>query len=90
MKPLKYVICRSVVWHGEIHPKTIESYFTGFNGESTTWDIWEEGYRAAILLPKGVANTLASKLHNGDPNHNYWISSQAEIEAHLHIRGCTL
>ena len=85
--PKKYVICRSsVVRPGDPYPRTIQELFTGFSGETTTWGIWDVGFRASILLPKGVAKTLSSSMHKGDPHHNYWITDQETLAVELHIK----
>ncbi len=85
--PKKYIICRSAVARpGENFPRTIQSFFTGFSVETTTWGIWDVGFRAAIQLPKGVAKTLSEAMHKGDPTHNYWITDRETLAVELHIK----
>lgn len=85
--PKKYVICRSaVVRPGEHYPRTIQMFFTGFSGETTTWGIWDVGFRASIPMPKGAAKTLSDAMQKGDPHHNYWINDQETLAAELHIK----
>lgn len=85
--PRKYIICRSdVVRPGEHYPRTIQSFFTGFSGETTTWGIWDVGFRASIPLPKGIAKTLSAAMQKGDPFHNYWINDREKLAVELNIK----